>query len=1032
MEFQLLGPLEARERGRPVDLGTPRVRTLLAALLLSANRVVSVDELVDRIWAGEPPANPRRTVQTNVARLRLALGDGAADLVRTRERGYLIEVDQWQLDLLRFRALVEQAHPGEDPVRRARLLAQALGLWRGEPLAGLPAESLARDEVPRLAEERLTAQEHLIEVRLDLGHHVELVSELTALTARYPLRERLWGHLMLALYRSSRQADALRVYRTLARHLAEDLGLDPGEELQRLHRAVLTADPSLSAPAGAPVTVRPSWTAQCQLPADVADFVGRGRILDRIEDLLNIGGMPVVTIAGLPGVGKTALGVRAAHRLRSRFPDGQWFVRLGGATGPRDPADVLADLLRGSGVEPGDIPDRLDARAAAFRARLADRRVLLLLDDASGADQLEPLMPGTSGCAVLVTSRRSLAELAARYPAHEIPLDVLPPADAETLLTRVLRAGRHRPRPGQVAELAGLCAQLPLALRIAAATLAGQPDDAAERFLAGLRGGNRLSGLSIAGAAVRSAFDRSYASLEPDLRRLFALLGLVAGPDVTAEAAAALLDVQVDVAERGLDALVTANLLQRHRDRYSFHDLLRLYAAEHAATTEEADRAFGRLCDWYLTTAEAAARQDGPAPVRLPRPDEQSDRFAAPGAARAWLDAERANLVAAAVRAADTGPVAFAWHLPDALSGYFHRGQHLHEWETAAAAGMRAAKAAGYRLAEAAMHRCLGAALERRGGPRTAIRHYEAALTRYRQEDAASAQADTLCSLGFCHFLAGDMVAAWAAIERGLALIRQVDRTDLLGRALCVCCVVRTHSGALLDAVRCANEALADHRSPRTALLINRAEAYRLLGRYGPARSDATEALAAARHGRVRRHETLAHDVLARIRFDSGHLDLARQHAERTLHLARLLDDAWSEAGALLTIGDVYRLRAAPYRATEHYARAVRLAIGSGSRIHEAEARLALAGNDLAIGRPSAAYDRACATLDLARECGLRVVECQVLRLLAAVCAQCGRHAEADGYAERVHALEAETGYRPPPHAPSIVGAGLQAGISVP
>jgi tetratricopeptide (TPR) repeat protein len=272
------------------------------------------------------------------------------------------------------------------------------------------------------------------------------------------------------------------------------------------------------------------------------------------------------------------------------------------------------------------------------------------------------------------------------------------------------------------------------------------------------------------------------------------------------------------------------------------------------------------------------------------------------------------------------------------------------------------------------------------------------------------------------------MHTARAAIDRGLALVRQLGRTDLLGRALNVSCVVRTHSGALLEALRCANEALAHDRSPRTALLINRSEALRLLGRYGPAVADATEALAAARHGRMRRHETLAHDVLARIRLDTGHLDLARQHAERTLHLARLINDAWSEAGALITIGDVYRLRAIPYRATEQYARAVRVSIGTGSRIHEAEARLALAVNDFASGQPSAARDRAGTALDIVRASGLRLVECQILHLLAVVSAGQGRAAEADELADRARAIEAETGYRPSPHLPTLRGPAGGAG----
>jgi hypothetical protein len=847
--------------------------------------------------------------------------------------------------------------------------------------------------------------------------------------------------------------------------------------------------------------------------------VARGPDLARIDDLLGIGGMPVVTVAGPPGVGKTALVVRAAHRLRWRFPDGQWYVRLGGATSPRDPSDVLADLLRTSGA--ADIPERLDARAAAFRSRLADRQVLLVLDDAASAEQLEPLLPGTSGCAVLATARCSLAALAARYPAHELTLDVLPTVDARTLLTRVLRAGRRQVEPALVAELARLCGQLPLALRVSAAALVARPGTPAHRWIDGLRSGNRLSRLAVdgsVGSTVRSAFDQAYGALGPDLRRLFALLGLVPGPDITVPAAAALLcpecashphdgasppydgashlhdaaspprdgaqrdgacdragrgpgggGCDLELAERQLDGLVSANLLQRHADRYAFHDLLRLYAAERGAAEPDAASAWDRLCTWYLGTAEAAMRLDGPNPVPLPRPPTPGgDRFRTATQARAWLDAERANLVAAAARA--TGP--FAYHLADTLTPYLQRGQHLREWEVTATAGLRAAEAAGYPLAEAAMHRSLGAARQRRSGPRVALRHFTAALERYEHEDAAAARADTLCTIGFNHFLTGDLRAASDALDRGVALIRELGRTELLGNALNLCCVVQMHSGQLGTSLHSATVGLEIDGAPRTFLLINRGETRRMLGDYPGALADMSQGLALARRSGIRRHEAFAQDALARIRLDSalpasflptstlpataqpataqpaaaqpagarsrdgrldgGNLDLARQHAERVLHLARLLDDAWFEAGALITIGDVHRLRGVPARAGERYARAVRLAIGSGSRIHEAEARLSFAVSDLVNGRTASARERAEATLDLADRAGLRLVECQASHVLAVVSDRTGDADAAATYAARAAKIEAETGYRPPHHLPVLTPADRRTPFHVP
>jgi DNA-binding SARP family transcriptional activator len=612
VEFLVLGPLEVRDGDRPVAVGTVKARTLLVALLLRANRVVATDELIDQLWGDLPPANPRSALQTNVQRLRRALGDDAAELIQTRPEGYRISLEPKQLDLLWFRELVEDARRTDDLVHQHDILSEALALWRGQPLAGLSSESLVREEIPALVEERLAAEEQLIDVRLKLGQHAEVVADLTALTNRHPLRERLWAQLMLALYRCGRQAEALHTYRAVARRLADELGIDPNQQLQRLHHAILVGDPSLGPPAGPASSPAPAWSPQFQLPLDVDDFVGRADLVDRIGDLLaRDRGVPIVWVSGSGGVGKTALAMRVGHRLRPAYPDGQWWVRLGGVTDPRDPGDVLAELLRTCGVEERDIPQRLDARAAAFRARLADRRVLLLLDDAAGVEQVQPLLPGTTGSAVLVTSRQDLSGLSARYAARGVTLDILAPEEAEALLTQVIGSGPAGADAAGVAELAELCGYLPLALRIAAVNLTRRPGRPLASYMADLRSGNRLSRLALSGdgaTAVRTAFDQSYAGLQPEARRLFRLLGLVPGLDLTAEVAAVLLAAGVEQAERLLDMLADANVVQRHAaDRYRFHDLLRLYAAEHAERDPERDRAWGRLCDRYPATADTTA-----------------------------------------------------------------------------------------------------------------------------------------------------------------------------------------------------------------------------------------------------------------------------------------------------------------------------------------------------------------------------------------------------------------------------------------
>ncbi|MEU4746254.1 BTAD domain-containing putative transcriptional regulator, partial [Actinosynnema sp. NPDC023658] len=450
-----------RAGGTVVHIKAPKQRVLLASLLLRANFLVRSEELITHLWEDRPPVDGRAALQVHVARLRRFLDgvqDGREAVISTLPGGYLIEVGPDRLDVSRFQRLAKQAvaaRNDDDVVAESALLQKALALWRGPALADVPSFPLQQDQAPVLVEQRLRLAERWFEIELLLGHHADVIGALRELSAEHPLRERLWAQLMIALYRCERQAEALQAYRTIARLLSDELGIDPGEQLSRLHQAILSGDPALTAapraegravespssgsppraagtePAGEVGGVKSGpWVVQCQLPSDAEDLVGRSEVIARMLEVLKPStpgtAVPVVRLSGSPGAGKTVLAVRVAHRLRPDFPDGQWYVRLGGAGDRlRRPADVLTELLCASGMNATAIPEGLDARSAVFRARLADRRVLLVLDDASDAEQVTPLLPGTPGCGVVVTSRSQLPELVALSGARPIAVDVL-------------------------------------------------------------------------------------------------------------------------------------------------------------------------------------------------------------------------------------------------------------------------------------------------------------------------------------------------------------------------------------------------------------------------------------------------------------------------------------------------------------------------------------------------------------------------------------------------------------------------------
>lgn len=530
----MLGSLEVRSEGRLLDLGWPKQRALLAALLLSAGHPVSRAELVDAVWGERPPASATTGLQKHVSGLRAVLG---ADRIRTRPHGYQLVLAPGELDLDRFDALATDGR-WED----------ALALWRGPPLEDVMLGPSCRARADALLERRRTAQAATVDARLARGEHEAVAAELRELTAADPLDERRWAQLMNALHACGRTAEALAAFATARAALADQLGADPGAGLARAHRELLAVEPERA------------WVAVCQLPPRIADFVGRAdAVAETLACFDDAADAPLVAaVCGPPGVGKTTLAVRVAHRLRERYPDGQLYLHLGGASAsPRDGRTAAADLLRALGVDGKAIPAELDGRSAMLRARLADRRVLLVLDDAHGPAQITPLFPGTAGCGVLVTSRSMLGTLPG---ARHVRLAPLTDGEAIELLGRLAGADRVGAEPAPAQRVVATCGRLPLAVRIAGARLAGRPfasiADLADRLGDERR---RLDELSVGDIGVRPNLELSYRALPARARAVFRGLGLL-GPRHFGTWTAAALDGGPD-AELVLEQLLAANLL---------------------------------------------------------------------------------------------------------------------------------------------------------------------------------------------------------------------------------------------------------------------------------------------------------------------------------------------------------------------------------------------------------------------------------------------------------------------------------------
>ncbi|MFF2074468.1 BTAD domain-containing putative transcriptional regulator [Kitasatospora sp. NPDC058162] len=673
LRFQVLGPVQAWLDDKPLSLGSPQQQAVLTTLLLHSGRPVTTQDLVDALWGERPPTQAVAALRTYVSRLRSVIEPQRevrrpAELLVSVADGYALRIPGTALDLSVFERLSAEATAARtsgDKREAHRLLAQALDLFSGRPLTGIPGPYADAQRL-RLAERQVAAAEELCAAALDIGLHAEIVVELNNLTAEHPLRERLRELLMLALYRCGRQAEALGVYTDTRKLLIEELGVEPGAGLSKMHNRILAADPTLTLAAIPIATAREDGSAAppapAQLPADVSDFSGRSKLVGDLSTvLMNATGQAVVvtSLAGIGGVGKTTLAVHVAHRVRTEFPDGQLYVDLRGAgTSPADPVVVLGDFLHALGVT--ESPDSLDQRAALYRSQLASRRMLILLDNARDADQIRPLIPGVSGCAVLATSRSRLAGIPG---AQLFDVEELTPDEALALFSAIVGEHRVAAEPEAAMKVVTACGFLPLAVRIAAARLASRPrwsvSDLASRLADQRR---RLDELQLGNLAVETTIGLGYGQLSVDEARAFRLLALIDSPDIPLAAAAALLGVDEYTAEDLAEALVEANMLECFAPgRYRYHDLLRLYAQrknERLGDTAEQELAVLRLLDLLIPTIRNAAHviePDDPLPELLTTFTSTGLHLPTSQAAQDWLRTEGALLLSA-VEAAANGP----------------------------------------------------------------------------------------------------------------------------------------------------------------------------------------------------------------------------------------------------------------------------------------------------------------------------------------------------------------------------------------
>ncbi|MFG2792774.1 BTAD domain-containing putative transcriptional regulator [Streptomyces sp. NPDC048419] len=797
----LSGPVEVLVREAPIDLGPPQRRAVLAALAVDTGRPVPVEVLIDRIWGTDPPEGARRALYAHIARIRRLAerlddgGDGRLPVLR-RSGGYQLDLDPDQVDLHRFQRLAAQARDSARPDRtRVALLREALGLWRGEPFAGLTGTWPARMR-ETWRRQRVDAVLRLADMEINGGDPAAVVGELTDLLGEYPLTEPLAEALMRALHATGDSGEALRCYAQTRRRLVEELGTEPGRRLWELHQEILrerpaqhgrapdheaapapaTASPALPPPLSAapltdppasqaPMTSAAAHTIPAQLPAGTKGFTGRidelGRLDTVLTDLAQRPAAVVVSaLSGMGGVGKSALAVHWARHRRSAFPDGQLYLNLRGfdpSGAPLPPDRAVRGLLDALGVPATRVPESLDAQVGLYRSLLSGRRVLVVLDNARDADQVRPLLPAAAGCLALVTSRSPLTGLAVAEGAQLLALDLLSAEECRDLLAARLGAARVAAEAAAVDEIVVRCAGLPLALGVVAARAAARPAEPLAVFADELRTAERILDPLDTGdpaTAVRTVFHWSYQTLSQEAARLFRFLGLHPGPDADLASLAALAGVCVTQVPESVRELTTACLLIEHvPGRYTCHDLLRAYAVELAAehdTTAAVRAATRRVLDHYLHTTYAAdsllTRRRHPMQLQPAEPGSLPRQLADHDEAWAWLITEQPVLLSAVERP-PAGFESYTWQFAATLTTFLERQGNWQALTDVHAAALRTATHQEDLAGQAAGHRGLGLARFQLRDPQGARHHFTRALDLFRQLDNHAGQARTCQNL---------------------------------------------------------------------------------------------------------------------------------------------------------------------------------------------------------------------------------------------------------------------------------------------
>jgi DNA-binding SARP family transcriptional activator/tetratricopeptide (TPR) repeat protein len=999
VEFRILGPVELLSGGKSHKLGARKERGVLAILLCELGYPIPVETLVSRIWGDDASDGAFESLYQNVSRLRKSLRNagGTGRELPSRSGSYVLNVSRQDVDAWRFRALRDDARAAAargDDERAVTLLAEAEALWRGVPLDGLDGDWVEAARA-RLNEERLRATIHRIQAGLRLGRQADLVGEIADLARQYPPNDVLVELHLRALYTSGRQAEALLAYREADRRWRNDFGMNLGPALRDLHQLMLHDDPTLGAtsaskaapyPAAVPDAVPPS-TPPSGIPRDNPDFTGRAAEMAMLSSWLGSDSaqstVPVVVISGMAGVGKSALAVHAAHSLRERYPD-QLHLTLHGhdAHGaPLEPTAALGTLLRMLGVHDGAIPADTEDRAALWRLMLNGRRALIILDDALDADQVLPLLPGAPGNLVLVTTRRRTLSLPGMLPLSLAPL---PPADASALFARTADIGEVADQSA-VSRVLRLCGYVPLAIQLAGSRLRGHPawsvSDLASR-LGDMRSGDRT---------MTAALALSHRYLMPDQQQLFRWLTLDPGDSFSVHAAAAMAaDPSPATTEHTLETLFDYHLIEEPvSGRFTFHDLVREYAATLADPEPEQRLAMGRLLDYYVCLADQADRIAHPFGRRIPvQPDMIAPPALPPLSTRseclARLETDRTNLLGIARYAAVEGWPVHAGLLAHLLGGFLDAwgewADAIHLHRLAVAAWRTTGNAAGEATALVDLAFILG----RTGQHAEADEYARAALTAARSASDRGCEAAALDTLGVILSVSARYAEALDCHDQAIPIWRALgDRhgeADALNRSGMPLAFLGRHQ----DAVRRAELALAIYRElgdlqGETKALNNLGNLQQNAHCYDEALASYEQAMTTFREIGDRQSEAIVLSNIGGIRQLSGHHEEALRSYRTALNIFRDIGDRRSEAETLNGMAAAFTGSGDHRAALGHYEKALVIASELAERHTQAVSHLGIGTVHLTLGHGHSAADDYRTALKLSREIADPVQEAHAL-----------------------------------------------------